>query len=196
MHECVFSQVWLFATPWTVVHKAPLSMGFPRQEYWSGLPLPLPADLPDPGIKPMSLAPPVLAAGFFTTEPPEKPLQSTMSIVWENYVIIPVNAEGAFGSIKHQLVITLSKLGIEKNLLNLISTIFNKSTANIKSTDEQLDALPLKLGTRQGCFVLPFFFSNVLEVLANAWNILQCHCKKVLKYTHTQAYTHTYTHWQ
>ena len=80
-------------------------------------------------------------------------------------MIVLVNAEGAFGSIQHQLVITLSTLGTEKNLLNLISTIFNKSTANIKSTDEQLNALPLKLGTRQGCSVLPFFFNNVLEVL-------------------------------
>ena len=45
-------------TPWTVAHQAPLSMGFPRQEYWSGLPFPSPGDLPDPGIEPMSLASP------------------------------------------------------------------------------------------------------------------------------------------
>ena len=43
----------LFATPWTVAHQAPLSMGFPRQEYWSGLPFSSPGDLPDPGIEPM-----------------------------------------------------------------------------------------------------------------------------------------------
>ena len=59
-----------FATPWTVAHQAPLSMGFPRQEHWSGLPFPSPGDLPDPGIKPVSLA---LAGGFFITEPPGKP---------------------------------------------------------------------------------------------------------------------------
>ena len=47
-------------------YKAPLSTGFPRQEYWSGLPLPPPGDLPDPGIEPMS---PALAGRFFTTEP-------------------------------------------------------------------------------------------------------------------------------
>ena len=52
-----------FATPWTVAHQAPLSMGFPRQEYWSGLPFPSPGDLPDPGIKLMSSA---LAVEFFT----------------------------------------------------------------------------------------------------------------------------------
>ena len=56
MCVCTFSCVWLFATPWTVGHQAPLSMGFPRQEYWSELPFPSPGDLPDPGIKPISLA--------------------------------------------------------------------------------------------------------------------------------------------
>ena len=45
-----------FAIPWTVAHQAPLSMGFPRQEYWSGQPFPSPRDLPDPGIEPMSPA--------------------------------------------------------------------------------------------------------------------------------------------
>ena len=57
--------------PWTGAHQAPLSTGFPRQEYWSGLPFCPPGDLPDPGIKPMSLA---LAGGFFATEPPQKPM--------------------------------------------------------------------------------------------------------------------------
>ena len=45
-----FSHVRLFATPWTVAHQAPLSMGFSRQEYWSGLPFPSPGDLPNPGL--------------------------------------------------------------------------------------------------------------------------------------------------
>ena len=47
----VLSHVQLFATPWTAAHQIPLSMGFPRQEYWSELPFPSPGDLPDPGIK-------------------------------------------------------------------------------------------------------------------------------------------------
>ena len=55
------------ATPWIIVCWALLSMGFSRQEYWSGLPYPPPKDLPDPGIKPVSLASPALAGGFFTT---------------------------------------------------------------------------------------------------------------------------------
>ena len=50
-----FSCVSLFATPWTVTHKATLSRGFSRQEYWSGLPCPPPGDLPNPGIEPESL---------------------------------------------------------------------------------------------------------------------------------------------
>ena len=55
-----------FAT-WTVAHQVPLSMGFSRQEYWSGLPFPSPGDLPHPGIKPISLMSPALAGKFFTT---------------------------------------------------------------------------------------------------------------------------------
>ena len=62
-----------FETPWTVAHQAPLSMGFPRQEYWSELPFPSPGDLPHPEIKHTSLATPALAGGFFANEPPGKP---------------------------------------------------------------------------------------------------------------------------
>ena len=62
-----FSRVQLFATPWTIVHQAPLSMGFSRKEYWSGLPCPLPGDLPNSGIEPVSLMSPTLAGVFFTT---------------------------------------------------------------------------------------------------------------------------------
>ena len=63
-----------FVTPWTIAHQAPLSMGFPRQECWSGLPFPFPGDLPDPGIESVSPASPALAGRFFTTEPPGKPV--------------------------------------------------------------------------------------------------------------------------
>ena len=54
-------------TSWTVARQAPLSMGLPRQEYWSRLPFPSPGDLPDPKIKPTSLACSAMAGGFFTT---------------------------------------------------------------------------------------------------------------------------------
>ena len=59
----------MFVTPWTVAHQAPLSMGFSRQEYWSGLPFPSPGDLPNPGIKPGS---PVLQADALLYESPGK----------------------------------------------------------------------------------------------------------------------------
>ena len=62
-----FSRVRLFATLWTVAHQAPLSMGFSRQEYWSGLPCPPPGDLPNPGMEPASLTSPALAGELFTT---------------------------------------------------------------------------------------------------------------------------------
>ena len=70
-----------FVTPWTVAHQAPPSIGFPRQESWSGLPFPSPGDLPDPGIEPAS---PALAGGFFTTEPPGKPLGQPHSLPKEH----------------------------------------------------------------------------------------------------------------
>jgi hypothetical protein len=60
-----------FVSPGTVAHQAPLSMGFSRQEYWSGLPYSSPGDLPDAGIEPKSL---VLTGGFFSTESPGKPV--------------------------------------------------------------------------------------------------------------------------
>ena len=61
------------ATPWTVACQAPLSIGFSRQEYWSGLPCLPPGELPDPGMEPVSPVSPALAGRFFTAEPPGKP---------------------------------------------------------------------------------------------------------------------------
>ena len=63
----LLSHVQLFVTPWTIAHQVPLSMGFSRQEYWSGLPFPTPGDLPDPEIKPGS---PALQADSLPSEPP------------------------------------------------------------------------------------------------------------------------------
>ena len=75
----VVSRIQLFATPRTVARQAPLSMGFSREEYWSGLPFPSPGDLPDPGIKPRS---PALQADALTSEPPGQPSSLTWSIPW------------------------------------------------------------------------------------------------------------------
>ena len=71
VHAWLLSYIQLFVTLWTVAHQVPLSTGFSRQEYWSGLPFPSLGDLPIPGIKPGY---PVLAGGFCTTEPPGKPI--------------------------------------------------------------------------------------------------------------------------
>ena len=73
-HVCEFmlSCVRPFATLWIVARQAPLSMGFSRQEFWSGLPFPPWGDLPEPGIKPTSCVAPALAGKFFIVEPPGK----------------------------------------------------------------------------------------------------------------------------
>ena len=80
---CVCSQslshVRLFATLWSVAHQTPVPMGFLGWESWNRLPFPPPADLPNPGIGPVSLA---LAGGFFTTEPPGKPIWPTTQVKW------------------------------------------------------------------------------------------------------------------
>ena len=73
MYDLLFSYSVMFdsfVTLWTAACQAPLSMGFPRQEYWGGLPFPSAGDLPDPRTEPTS---PALAGGFFTAEPPRKP---------------------------------------------------------------------------------------------------------------------------
>ena len=70
----------ILVTPWTVACQAPLSMGFSRQEYWSGLPFPSPGDLPNSGIKPRS---PALQTDALPSEPPEKPIDGQ-----KNYQII------------------------------------------------------------------------------------------------------------
>ena len=75
----MLSHVQFFVTPWTVAHQAPLSMGFLRQEFWSGLPCPPPGDLPDPRVEPTSLMSSALADRFFTT-----------SVTWEALDIVTV----------------------------------------------------------------------------------------------------------
>ena len=79
----LFSHVWLFTTPWTIVHQAPLLGGLSYQEYWSGLPFPLPGGLPDPGIEPVLPAASSLAAGFFTTDP-----HGILVLIWMAFINI------------------------------------------------------------------------------------------------------------
>ena len=70
-NESVSQSRWLFVTPWTVAHQAPLSVEFSGQEYWNELPFPSPGDLPEPGIKPGS---PALQTDSLPSEPPGKPV--------------------------------------------------------------------------------------------------------------------------
>ena len=101
-----FSRVWLFVTLWTVAHQAPLSVGFPRQEYWSGLPCPPPGDLPDQAIEPASLMSPALAGRFFTT-----------STIWHHtYMIIYPHQMMAMLGIA--VCITMQKIVTEIHHLN------------------------------------------------------------------------------
>ena len=79
MYAYVLSYIQLSVTPWTVPHQAPLSMGFSRQEYWSGLSFPLPGDRSDPETESVSPASPALAHRFFTTEPPGEPQFSSVA---------------------------------------------------------------------------------------------------------------------
>ena len=90
-------------TLWTLTHQAPLSMGFSRQEYWSGLPCPPPEDLPDPGIKPVSPASPALEADSLSTELPGKPIYANKGgLRWFALVGPPV-ITGYFDSGEHKL---------------------------------------------------------------------------------------------
>ena len=73
-HVCALSHVGLFATLWTVAHQAPLSMGFSKQEHWSGLPFPSPGDLPDTAIKALSPVSPALQVDSLPLEPSGKTL--------------------------------------------------------------------------------------------------------------------------
>ena len=84
----LLSRVRLFATPWIVAYQASLSMGFSRQEYWSGLPFPSPGDLPNPGIESSS---PAFQADAITSEPPGKPY-NTLKIYlccqkWQHFLL-------------------------------------------------------------------------------------------------------------
>ena len=100
------SHVLLFATPWTVAHQAPLSMGFFRQEYWSGLPFPPPGDLSDPGIEPRS---PVLKAYFL-------PLSHQGRPVWVQNLVLRTKQIVFFG----------------KEALSLASGLFRKRKKTLK----------------------------------------------------------------
>ena len=84
-------------------------------------------------------------------------------------MIISLDAEKAFDKIQHPFMIkVLERSGITATYLNIVKAIYSKSTANIKLNGENLNMIPLKSGTRQGCPLSPYLFNIVLEVLARA----------------------------
>ena len=99
-----FSSVRLFVIPWTVAHQAPPSMGFSRQDYWSGLPCPSPGDLPHPGIKPRS---PTLQADALTSEPPGKPKIRKFKMFRSNTDRLPWVVFWTVGHMKWALFVAL-----------------------------------------------------------------------------------------
>ena len=154
-----FSCVRLFATLWTVASQAPLSTGFSRFEYWSGLPCPPPGNLPNPGIKPTSLmSPPALASGFFLPlAPPGKarcyPLSKhghsfSLSIGW-NHLFIVAQRFGIYGTknfLTDNKIITDKEERMKRYLLGLpssTSVIFTMSQveAELKIVSPRTNAL-------------------------------------------------------
>ena len=86
----IASRVWLLANPWTVAHQAPLSMGFSRREYWSGLPFPSPEDLPKPGFEFGS--PALQADSLLSQPPPGQSLNSVLELI--QYFCVPILGKG------------------------------------------------------------------------------------------------------
>ena len=107
----VLSHVQLFVTPWTVL-QAFLSMGFPRQEYWRGLPSPTAGDLPGAGTEPLSLASPVLAGGFFTAETSGKPGYMIGGDLKEEVLSLGAGTKGSVGSLGLTWNTTVFKMGL------------------------------------------------------------------------------------
>ena len=105
LQKVVLSRVQLSVAPWTVwPARLLLSMAFPRQEYWSRLPFPTAGDLPDPEIEPVSLASPALAGGFFTLEPPRKPITKATD---HNYFWYCSSDSVNFFTISHSSTVSL-----------------------------------------------------------------------------------------
>ena len=101
-------------------------------------------------------------------------IQKSVSVIYhinklnhKNHMIISIDAEKAFDKIQHPFMIkTLQKMGTERTFLNIVKSIYDKSTANIILNGEKRKAFPLRSGTRKECPLPPLLFNIVLEVLA------------------------------
>ena len=158
---CVLSRVWLFATPWTIAYWAPLSMGLPKQEYWSGVPFPSPGDLPDPGSEPKSLASPASAGGFITTAPPGKMCLLSSSLKTRAVMAKPARTQA------WKLLLTLPLVLLNKNVRLSCScyAAMNQGTGNMKRPNAATDAAhPL------GAELLAVLLFSLGEVLRKLWH--------------------------
>jgi hypothetical protein len=107
--------------------------------------------------------------GWFNIRKSINVIQYINKLKNKNHMIISLDAEKAFDKIQHPFMIkVLERSGIQGPYLNMIKAIYSKPVANIKVNGEKLEAIPLKLGTRQGCPLSPYLFNIILEVLARA----------------------------
>ena len=120
---CMLSHIWHFVITWAVAHQVLLSVGFSRQEYWSGLSFPTPEDLPDARIEPMFLASPAFAGRFFTTVPPDPLIPFFHEIFCElSCPLIFSTSESLPSTLKHThpLLIVISKVAPVNRLLRKV----------------------------------------------------------------------------
>ena len=112
------SRVRLFATPWTIAHQSPLSMGFSRQEYWSGLPFPPPGDLPQPGIELTSPACQVDSLPLSHPGNPQRELFDTTATWWERSLgeMLPVTFAAGFICVHRQQSFIPSRFHFSKHI--------------------------------------------------------------------------------
>ena len=131
------SRVRLFVTPWTVAYQAPPSMGFSRQECWSGLPLPSPGDLPDPGIEPRS---PALQVDALLSEPPDCVDHNKL---WK----------------------ILKEMGIPDHLICLLRNLYAGQEATVRTGHGTTNWFQIRKGVRQGYILSPCLFNLYAEYI-------------------------------
>ena len=140
----MLSCVQLFVTPWTVARQAPLSMGFSRPEYWSGLPFPPPRDLPDPGIKPRS---PTLQADSLLAKPQGKPKNTGVGSLSLLQGIFPSQALN-WGLLHcRRILYQLSFLGRPSTYLSYLPIIYFITCLSVYLSDVSICHLPIYLPT-------------------------------------------------
>ena len=139
----LLSHAQLLATPWTVVYQTPPSMGFSRQEYWSGLPFPPPQDLPNPDIEPRS---PALQADALPSEPPRKACVDHNKL-WK----------------------ILKEMGIPDHLTWLLRNLYASQEATVRTGHGPTDWFQIGKGIHQGCILSPCLFNFYAEyIMRNA----------------------------